>query len=242
MRDKYIRANKRMILLLMLLSVLIGGLLYVQSFTIQEVNVAGNEAVSEDMIREAVLAEAPLNNTLLLYIKCKFKPIEDIPFVEKVDIDFLSKNGVDVTVYEKAMAGCVEYMNGYVFFDKDGMILDASSQMIEGVPCIRGLSFNSWEVGEKLPISDKSKFNSILTITQLIEKYDLDISGIKFTASGEIVLTHDNIDIELGGGEDLPIQMMNLGQILDGLGDMSGTLYMKDFTADDGTASFSKKK
>jgi cell division protein FtsQ len=51
---------------------------------------------------------------------------------------------------------------------------------------------------------------------------------------------HDDITIELGEGEYLAIQMMNLGSILDGLEGMSGTLYMKDFDSDKATASFSK--
>ena len=77
-------------------------------------------------------------------------------------------------------------------------------------------------------------------ITQLVEKYDLEIDGIKFTAENEIVLQHGGITIELGEGEYLAVQMMNLGNILKNLEGMSGTLYMKDFDSENATASFSK--
>jgi cell division protein FtsQ len=153
----------------------------------------------------------------------------------------LSKHKISVTVYEKSVAGCVEYMNQYIYFDKDGLILESSSELIAGIPCIKGLNFTSWEIGEKLPVDDSGKFQSILSITQLIDKYELDIDGIKFTAENEIILIHDNITIELGEGEYLAIQMMNLGSILEGLDGMSGTLYMKDFNSDNATASFSAK-
>ena len=132
-------------------------------------------------------------------------------------------------------------MDGYVFFDKDGVILEVSSQVIEGVPCIKGLNFSSWEIGEKLPIEDSSKFQMILSITQLIEKYELDIDSIRFTTENEIILLHEKITIELGDGEYLAIQMMNLGSILEGLEGLEGTLYMKDFDSDNATASFSNK-
>ena len=90
-------------------------------------------------------------------------------------------------------------------------------------------------------MSEDGKFQSILTITQLIEKYKLDIDGIKFTAENEIILEHAGISIELGEGEYLAVQMMNLGSILEGLEGLEGTLHMKEFNSDEATASFSKK-
>lgn len=232
---------KKKIIIIGILLILAGGFLYLSTFNLKEIQVSGCETVDEQTIIDAVESRSFADNTILLYLMNKIKPIDDIPFVSKLEIEFLSKNTVSVTVYEKSMAGCVEYMDGYVYFDKDGIILESSSEMIEGVPCIKGLNFSQWELGSKLPIEDKSKFQSILSITQLIDKYELDIDGIKFTAENEIILIHEGITIELGEGEYLAIQMMNLGSILEGLEGLEGTLYMKDFDSDDATASFSKK-
>ena len=233
---------KKKFILLGILIVLAGGLLYLSTFDLKEIQVSGCETVDEQTIIDAIEANGFADNTVLLYIANKVKPIEGIPFVGELEIEIISKNTVSVTVYEKSMAGCVEYMDGYVYFDKDGIILESSSEMIEGVPCIKGLEFSQWEIGQRLPIADDGKFQSILSITQLIDKYELSIDGIKFTAENEIILVHEGITIELGEGEYLPIQMMNLGSILEGLEGMEGTLYMKDFDSDDATASFSKKK
>ena len=128
----------------------------------------------------------------------------------------------------------------YVYFDKDGIVLDSSKRRVGSAPLIKGLTFTEWSIGKKLPSDDDKKFQTILTITQLVEKYDLEIDGIKFTAENEIVLQHGGITIELGEGEYLAVQMMNLGNILKNLEGMSGTLYMKDFDSENATASFSK--
>lgn len=221
-----------------LLVVVLGVWAYLNSFSLKEVKVSDCEYADEELIAAMVLERAPGDNTLALVLGCKLKPIEGIQFVDKIEIDYLSKNSVSVTVYEKALAGCVEYMNSYIYFDKDGIVLESSSSMVPGVPFIKGLEFDRWEVGKKLPIADERRFKAILNVTQLIEKYDLDIDGIKFTASNELVLTHDKITIELGEGEYLEIQMMNLGSILEGLEGKEGTLNMKDFDSDDATASF----
>ena len=62
--------------------------------------------------------------------------------------------------------------------------------------------------------------------------------GMEFTNDGEVVLRHDNIEIELGEGKNLPIQLMNLGSILKELEGKSGVLYMKEFDSENSTASF----
>jgi cell division protein FtsQ len=221
--------------ILLVIAILIG---YLSTFHLTNIQVEGCDLVSEQDVRDAIDNSGFMNNTIVLYIKNKIKPIDGIPFVAKLDIDFVSKNTVDVTVYEKTIAGCIEYMNSYVYFDKDGIIMESSDQQKESVPCIQGLDFASWEMGEKLPIQDEEKFKHILTITQLIEKYELSIDGIEFTDEDEIVLHHEGISIELGEGDYLAVQMMNLGSILEGLEGLEGTLYMKDFDSDHATASF----
>lgn len=233
--------KKKYILIAILLILLCGGM-YFFTFDLKEIQVSGCENVDEQTIINAIESKNFGDNTIILYVMNKIDPIDGIPFVDKIEIDFITKNTISITVYEKSLAGCVEYMDGFVYFDKDGIILDASSKRIEDVPCIKGLRFNQWEIGQRLPIEDETKFQSILTITQLIDKYELSIDGIRFTAENEIILIHEGIIIELGKGEYLPIQMMNLGSILEGLEGLEGTLYMKDFDSDDATASFSKKK
>lgn len=231
---------KKKYIWLALVLVFLCGCVYLSTYKLDTVRISGCEAINEETIRAAVEEKSIMGNTLLTYLKLKASPIEDIPFLAKIDVELGSQNELIITVYEKSMAGCVEYMNYYVYFDKDGVVLESSEHLIDGIPCIKGLNFTQWEMGEKLPIDDEKKFQSILTITQLVDKYGLDIDGIKFTTENEIILMHDKITIELGEGEYLAIQMMNLGSILEGLEGLEGTLYMKDFDSDKATASFSK--
>lgn len=227
---------------LIVLSVVIIGLLYLSTFKLKEVEVTGCEIVDKQDVVDAIASYTKSNNTAIIYIKNKIKPIDSLRFVAKMDIEIVSKNKLSVTVYEKSIAGCVEYGDLFVYFDKDGIILDALDHRIDGIPIVKGLAFEQLEIGEKLPLDDKGKFQMILAVTQLLDKYELDIDSIEFTEENEIVLTHEGITILLGKGEYLAIQMMNLGSILEGLEGMEGTLYMKDFNSDNATASFSKKK
>lgn len=207
-------------------------------FGIDEIEVTGNKHYSKEQIKDFVLSDGYIDNTILLMLKNKVRPIEDIPFVAKLDIEYVNAHKITLTVYEKAMAGCIEYMNEYVYFDQDGYVLEISQTKLEDAPCITGMSFNSIELHEKLPIEDKKRFKTILKLTQLIQKYELQIESIKFTSEGEIILGHEDIKIELGDGSNLEEQLIDLGQILERLKGKKGTLDMKDFDTASGKASF----
>ncbi len=233
--------KKRYIIIPLILLILGGGVYYVSRFKLENIQVAGCVLSSEEKVKQAIQDEAPLGNILLLWMKNKLSPIRDIPFVAKLDIEFVDQNTLAATVYEKSVAGCIEYMDSYVYFDRDGIVLESTSDQKEGVPTIDGLNIGYWILNEELPVSDKERFDQILTITQLVEKYGLKIDRISFTKEGEIILRHEHIDIELGDGSFLNNQMMNLGSILMGLKGKKGTLYMKDFESDTSTASFKEK-
>ena len=230
--------KKKHYVLLIVLLVLVIGLAYGSTFKLEKIEVTGNNLASAELVEEKIKEQLPLNNTLVLFLQNTFDPVEDIPFVAKYDVSYKSKNTVEVTVYEKGVAGCVEYMEKYIYFDKDGVVLETTDEKKDGVPMIRGLKVNEWAIGERLPDINKEKFKKILTITQLIEKYELSIDGISFSADREIVLTHGTIKIELGNGKNLELQMMNLGSILSGVEGKSGTLYMKEFSEENQTVSF----
>ena len=237
------RRRKKLLIALLIVFVLIGGtLIYFSTFKLKHVNVTGCVLSDEEEIRQTVKDYAYMNNTILLYWRNKFHKIKGIPFVAKLEIEFKSRDTVNVIVYEKKIAGCIEYMESYVYFDKDGIILETAKDRKADVPLIEGLEFESWEMGEKLPLEDENKFNHILTITQLTDKYSLHLEGIEFTPEGDIVLKMGDIDVEVGDGSYLAVQIMNLGNIIAELGGRSGVLYMKDFTSDDGVASFKTRE
>lgn len=211
-------------------------------FHIDDIEVTGNKHYTEEQIKDFVLSNGYIDNTILLMVKNKIHPIEDIPFIAKLDIEYETAHKITVTVYEKAMAGCVEYMNEYVYFDQDGYVLEISPTKLEDAPCITGMSFSSMELHEKLPIKDKNRFKLILKLTQLINKYDLTIDYIHFTSDEEIVMRYQDIRIELGDGSNLEEQLIDLNKILAELEGKKGTLNMKDFDSSSGKASFKTEK
>ena len=234
--------KKFIITFLIALLLIGGGVFYLSTFKLKEIEVVGCDMADADQVKKDYEARLKMGNTLEMMVRSKFDNECNVPFVAKTGVEYVDKNKVRIQVYEKSVAGCIQYMENYIYFDKDGIVLETSPERFENVPYIKGLKVKSWEYGEELPLEDKKKFNLILNITQLIYKYGLVIDGIQFTQEDEIILHYNNIEVLLGDGSNLAVQMMNLGSILEGIDGKKGVLYMKEFSEDNSTASFKVSK
>ncbi len=226
-----------------LVFIALSAIIYIRSaYKLDKIQVTGSEHYTDEEIISIVTNDKSVDNTVMFYLENKLHPIENVTFIDKFDIEIIGKNTITITVYEKSMAGCVMYMDQYVYFDDDGVVLETSAEKLPDIPCIQGLSFNSIVVGEALPVKDKKMFQNILTMTQLIEKNDLIINEIRFNGDEEIILRKDNIKIQLGQGTNLEDKLMNLGSILGELQGKTGTLDMSNYDANDGNAIFKENK
>ena len=97
-------------------------------------------------------------------------------------------------------------------------------------------------IHEKLPIEDEERFKLILNMTQLLQKYELSITGIRFDTNGRIFLYDGDIKIQLGNKEGVEDKIIELGNILHSLEGRKGTLYMEDYTREKGNATFKEEK
>lgn len=183
--------------------------------------------------------DGPLgNNSLYLSLKYKNKGIEDIPFVDVMDVSILSPDTIRITVYEKALAGYVEYMDSFMYFDKDGYVVESSQIRTEGVPQITGLQFSSCTLGQKLPVEREDIFAGIMDLTKLLSKYELSPDRIYFRDYTEITLYFGDVRVALGAGNDLEEKLMVLPTFLENLEGKKGVLRMENYNIDAKTTVF----
>ena len=146
-------------------------------FQIRDIEVTGNSHYSAQEIIDKVITDNYTRNSLYLYFKYQYLDTEEIPFVDKIEVSLLSPGKVKLRVYEKSIVGYVNYMGANLYFDKDGIVVESSSEITEGIPCISGLKFDSLALYQKLNVADDSIFQRILDITQLVKKYELAIQS-----------------------------------------------------------------
>lgn len=220
-------------MILLLLIALIAGYNYViTNYTVTTVYVEGNIHYTNEEIIGMVMEGKYGNNSLLLSLRYKDKSIEGVPFVEKMDVSVENPHTIKIEVYEKAIAGYVEYLERYMYFDKDGIVVESSKSRTAGVPQVTGLTFDHVVMYEPLPVEDAGIFRSILSITQLVNKYNLSTDRIYFGKDGSLMLYFGDVRASLGMGDYLDEKIMVLQDILPKLSGQKGTLRMENYTED----------
>lgn len=238
-RSRKRRGMKLLVVLVIAAGILGGGYYVLGTYTVKNVYVEGNVHYTEEEIK-AIVMDGPFgNNSLYLSMKYENKGVENIPFVDVMDVSILSPDTVKITVYEKALAGYVKYLDTYMYFDKDGCVVESSSVKTVGVPQITGLTFDHIVLGEPLPVENTEVFNTILNLTKLLNKYELTADKIYFHSSNEITIYFGDVKVALGK-EDASMEdkIMLLPGFLPDLKGKSGILQMENYEEGNGSFTF----
>lgn len=233
------RIGIMIVVFLFLLLIVVGGYLYIiNQYKVTTVHVEGSVHYTNEEIIEMVMGGRFGDNSLFLSLKYRDKGMEDVPFIETMDVTIEAKDTIRITVYEKALAGYIKYLGRYVYFDKDGIVVETSEEETAGIPQVTGLTFDHVILHEPLPVDKPALFDEILNISQQLAKYSLSADRIYFDSVNDVTLYFGNVKIALGENKDIDEKIMKLQYILPDLLGKSGTLNMREFSEDTKTYSF----
>lgn len=221
---------KTKIILMILALFAIGLAVFSQLSKIQDIKIIGCERYSEEEIKDILMSDTRYENGIYLYLKYKYGEPKEVPFIEYMDVKLTSINTLTVHVYEKAIFGCIKYLGDYMYFDKDGIVVDSSGDRYDGIPIVTGLSYEKMILTEKLAVEKDELFDVIKDLTRLIHKYEIDIDTIHFQSNNEVVLYSDKIKILLGKKDMYDEQIAELKNMLPNIEGKKGTLHMENFT------------
>ena len=229
-----------------LIAVLAAALLFVilvgvaLSLRIETIRFSGNTHYSNEEM-EALLYPGALDR-LYLYdrLKERLGKSVEIPYIERIEKTYPNAHSVDIVVYEKSLTGCIHYMNSYMYFDKDGMIVESDTEKMAGIPVITGLSFQRIVLFQELPVNNREIFVTILNLTQLIQLYHIPVESIHFNLYRQATLYLSDeeteggmklggVVVELGGSNDLEEKMAELKNQITYLSGLKGTLHLETF-------------
>ena len=211
------------------------------NYTITNVYVTGNTHYTNEEIMEMVMDGQFGHNSVYLSMKYRNKSIEDIPFIQKMSVEILSPDTIRINVYEKAIAGYIQYLGRYMYFDRDGIVVESSLESSDDVPLVLGLSFDHVIIHEKLPVENESVFAEILDITKLLSKYELHAEKIFFDSDYDVYLYFGGVEVSIGTRDYIDEKIIQLQYILPSLDGKSGILEMKDYNEDTTNITFEEK-
>ena len=208
---------------------------------IKEITVTGNRQYSQEQIIDLIFDGRWSRNSAYCYYEKQFREHKSIPFIEEYKIEFESPTKVRVVVYEKSVVGYVSYMSSYMYFDKDGIIVESSDEQLEGIPWITGLEFGHIVLHQPLPVEDQDIFEQILNLTQVLSVNEVKVDKINYNSHQKAELYIKDIRVELGDEENLNGKITELKDILDSgeINDLAGTLYLDNYDENNSNPMYS---
>lgn len=237
------RKGIKLLIFLSVIAVMLGAFyFFLQKYTVKNVYVEGNVHYTKEEIEDMVM-EGPLaTNSVYLSLKYKNTAITDIPFIASMNVEVISPDTIRIKVYEKALAGYVKNLDHYMYFDKDGTVVEISAVKTAGIPQITGLTFDYIVLNEKLPVEDEAIFYKILTVTKALTKYELCADRIHFDSRQNMTLFFEKIKVAFGTDELLDEKIMLLQTLLPRLTGESGTLNLQNYDENAGSVPFTPDK
>lgn len=242
-----LKRHKGTVFVLFLVLVLAAGAFFVKNLTLNSIRISGNHFYTDEQIEDFLFSSGKEKNTAVCYWNNHFGKKKEIPFVERYQIEITGLHEAEVIVYEKNIIGYVKYMGSYMYFDRDGTVVESSSRKLKGICEVKGIAFRTIVLHQKLETQTDSLFDEILLMTQLFEKYSLEINRISLDSSSQVKVSVGDIRVELGSLEDMDLKISELHNILPSLQEegLKGTLYLNDVqfgASSNGTYHFTKEK
>ncbi len=237
------RKRNKMVIILLFAMALIAVILWegnyiLSKYHVETVYVDGNLHYTDDEIKEMIMGGILGDNSLYLTRKYKNWEAKDIPFIDAITVETLAPDTIKITVYEKALAGYIKFLDAFMYFDKDGYLIENSSVRTAGIPQITGLSFSYAVLGQPLPVEDERVFSDILTVTKLLKKYELSADKIQFDGDN-VILHFKDVKIALGNERSkLENKIMILPEIFKTLTGRKGTFHMETYDETHGNYVF----
>lgn len=226
-----------MLLLAAVLLVLLAGLLILR---VRKLTVSGNSRYSAETIKDDLITDFFSSNTLILWWTHKDGTVPDtMPYLESLKIEIKSPFSVTVKVTEKELVGYFD-MGSCAYFDSDGIVLDITDEVYEGIPIITGASVGEFTLYQKVPTESSSTLRTILSLLELLEYQELTADEIRFSDNSEITVYIGYIEADLGQDEYLEEKVANLKAILDTFtSTTAGTLHLENVTGKNEDITFS---
>ena len=244
-KEKRRKARKRkkiaIALLIILLLLAAAALIVIKVFRVEKVEVEGNELYDAKVIEKAVLNDKYSWNSLYVFLKYRFVDAKKVPFVDTMEITLKDPQTLHIKVYEKGIMGYlyISSIDENAYFDKDGLVVETSSKVIDGTPQIIGIDCDKVVLYEKLPIGN-AKLREILTLTQALKRNSLIPDSITYGVANEPLLVYGKIKVEMGSLELLTQKVERLAKIKPSLEGMDGTLHLENWTEETTNIVFDK--
>ncbi|MDD3403454.1 MAG: cell division protein FtsQ [Hespellia sp.] len=227
-------------------AVIAAAAVFVLLFHTRKITVTGNEYSTQKEVQAWIQKDKLSYNTVYTWWKFNYTDAKQLPLVETMEITIKSPWEINARVYEKSIVGYLDFEGTHVYFDKDGVVVSRTTESIEGVPCIEGITVSQEKivVHEELPVKKTTAFNNIFEVAQAMEMNKLSADRMSISDAGEVTLYMGNVAAALGS-DNFADKVAQLPPIMEKLQqnypDQAGTLHLESYSKAHSSISFTQE-
>jgi hypothetical protein len=204
--------------LIVLCVVLLTAVLFFFSpyFYIREIEITGNGNVSRAEI-EGRMGITIGDNILLINIPAVRRLIMENLYIDSVTVERELPGRVNIHVRERRLVAYVEHMPGsFLFIDEAGRVLEVRTFFTEPLPLVTGLSFTSFQLGERLDVPNGAAFGIVTQYAQALMRYGLApmVTHIDVTDVYNTRILFSNVEFNVGDARDADEKVRTMEAIL----------------------------
>lgn len=203
---------KRILTLVIVMIALFFGIKYMGVFNVKKIKVE----VTKNIPKKEVLAKSGLKKGCYYFEESKRKRIEkikEIPNVKNVDIDFSIAGKATVKVDERIPVAQMKYRNKYYIVDNTYKIIKETKNKNEELILIDGLNLKNYSVGD-IVFKNDGKYQKLIDAIIFDKKMSIDVFKIILAKNNAVVITKDNIKINMGAYKDNEYKIKMLNEII----------------------------
>lgn len=143
-------------------------------FNIKTIQVEGNEIITKNEIIS--LSQIQIEQNTFQLSKNKIaKQIKQNAYIENVTITRKLPSTILIQIEERKPAYLLEYAGSYVYLDKQGYLLEISTEKLE-LPILQGAATetSNFTVGNRLCLEDLEKLSIVLKVMELAQANEID--------------------------------------------------------------------
>ena len=225
----------RVIKILMLLGIIIGGVIYAMLspiFNIKNITVTGNSKISSETIIS--LSGLSIDQNIFNFWSTDIKEaVKQNAYIDTVEVKRKLPDSIEINVKERTATYMITLGNAYVYINNQGYILEITSKKLE-VPLLIGYNTAAEEIveGNRLNETDLEKLNDILKIMEAASSSNSDIGSlitqIDISDGNNYILSmpEEKKTIYLGDTTNLSTKILWIDKFLDEEKKNEGTIYL----------------
>ncbi|MCR4605014.1 MAG: hypothetical protein K5639_03350 [Eubacterium sp.] len=171
-------------------------------FKIDTVTVEGNTFFSNNEVEQTYSSKWWQKNMLTYFIFNKLGADTDPEYVRESEVTFPEFRAVHIKIYEKSILAGVKYANHYIYFDKDGMVLETTDKPKDGIAYFVSDDITDFSLYQTISTGRQDLLSQMINLAGRLTYYKIDWDTVEIDKEGKATLKTDKVSVLLGRKND----------------------------------------